>query len=102
MLKLPVLADLPSIGCLCGMGMPYPPLKAPTGLLTGGAATASCSNDDDVLKDLEEIVVGALIARLAEKSLDEKALDAMSGTFDAVSGLRGGQFVWQVSNCSFM
>ena len=66
------------------LGSTHPPRKAPTGFLTGGAATVSCNNGDDVLNDLERKGEGALIVRPAEASLGRKARDAIT------AGVEGG------------
>ncbi len=61
----------------CFLDGTHPPLKAPTGFFTGGVTTASCSNDGDVLNDLERKGEGALKLRLADASLVMKVRDAM-------------------------
>jgi hypothetical protein len=54
----------------------HPPLKAPTGFLTGGVTTTSCSRGLVVWKDLDRKGDGVLSE---EASLGMKAREAMIG-----------------------
>ena len=69
----------------------HPPLKAPTGFLTGTTGTTSANLLVDEANDLDRSGEGAVKERELALSLEMKARDAMAGSAEQQEAIEGSR-----------